>query len=443
MAVALKPKNNLVLEQGIFMKKRKWFLSLWFWVLIFMLLGICFGAISPIHAKACKPIIDGFIQVIRILVGPIIFLTVVSGVIGMGSLKSLGTIGLKSFIYFELLSTIALLIGLGSAKLLQIGRGMNLSATQMDPNLVSQYVKNHPQGNEFVQILLSAIPNDPISPFITGNTLQVLFMAIVSGFILFYLSGKYKDTVTNSIKKLQHFAFKILSIVMLFSPIAAFSAMAFMIGEFGLDILLQMFGLVLAMFGTCLFFILVVLGIVAKFVGFNVLKFLNLIKDEIILVFATSSSESALGPIMQKLTNSGVDSAVVGIVIPAGYSFNLDGTNIYLAMVIAFLCHAFNINLSISEYLVIIGILMATSKGAAGVSGAGFIVLAGTLGAMHGKIPVETIGILLGIDKIMSELRSTTNLVGNSVATIVIAAWEKSLNKDKFNQALNSGSPPG
>lgn len=415
---------------------KKWYKSLWFWVLVLMILGIVFGAVYPAYGKACSPVIDNFIHIIRLLVGPIIFLTVVSGIIGMGSLKSLGTIGTKSFFYFEALSTIALVIGLMSGKLLGIGHGMNLSVAQMDPNLVAEYVEGGRHSVEISQILLSAIPHNPIESFLNGDTLQVLFMAIICGFALFYLSGKYKDQIANILKKLQHYTFKTLSLVMLFSPIAAFSAMAFMVGKFGLDILMQMLGLVLAMLGTCIFFILVVLGIVAKLTGFGILKFLNLIKDEIILVFATSSSESALGPIMHKLTQSGADKSVVSIVIPAGYSFNLDGTNIYLALVIAFLCHAFNIDLTWQEHLLIIGVLMATSKGAAGVSGAGFIVLAGTLEAMHGKIPVVTIGILLGIDKIMSELRSTTNLVGNSIATIVIAAWEKKLDRKKFNQAL-------
>ncbi len=416
----------------------RWYAHLWVWVVIFMVLGIIFGAIDPIHGKRCELIINSFINVIRILVGPIIFLTVVSGIISMGSLKSLGTIGIKSLIYFEMLSTIALIIGLASAKLLNIGRGMNLSAAAMDPNVVSKYTKSTGQSMHISQILLEAIPRNPLESFIHGNTLQVLFMAIVCGFILFHLKDNHKEKASTILKKLQHYAFKILSIVMLFSPIAAFSAMAFMIATFGLDVLIQMFGLVLAMLGTCIFFILVVLGSVAKFTGFSILKFLNLIKDEIILVFATSSSESALGPIMNKLTNSGADKSVVGIVIPAGYSFNLDGTNIYLALVIAFLCHVFNIDLTWQEYILIIGVLMITSKGAAGVSGAGFIVLAGTLAAMHGKIPVVTIGILLGIDKIMSELRSTTNLVGNSVATVVIAAWEKKLDRKKLGEALNA-----
>jgi aerobic C4-dicarboxylate transport protein len=224
---------------------------------------------------------------------------------------------------------------------------------------------------------------------------------------------------------------------MWFSPLAAFAAMSFMLGQFGVSVIWHMLGLVLVMIGACIFFIIVILGTVAKLAGFSIFQFVNFVKDEIILVFATSSSESALGPIMQKLKNSGVSESVVGIVVPAGYSFNLDGTNIYLTLVIAFLCQAFNIHLSWQEYLTILLVLMATSKGAAGVSGAGFIVLAGTLAAMHGKIPVVTIAVLLGIDKIMSELRSTTNLVGNSMAAVIVARMEKQLDRKKFAAALN------
>jgi aerobic C4-dicarboxylate transport protein len=418
-------------------KPRKWYLSLWFWVLIFMLLGIAFGVYNPSLAKQMKPIIDNFIHAVKLLVGPIIFLTVVTGVVGMGSLKQLGTIGSKAFIYFEVISSLALVIGLLFGHLFHPGSGMNLSVAQMDPKLVAKYVNHTAEATSMSKILLSAIPHDPISPFVHGNTLQILFIAVIFGFALFYLGGKHQATIMLKLKRLQHYAFKILSILMLFSPIAAFAAMSFMIGEFGVAIIWNMLGLVATMLAACIFFILVVLGIIAKLAGFSIFKFLKFIKDEIILVFATSSSESALGPIMKKLTDNGASDSVVGIVVPAGYSFNLDGTNIYLALVIAFLCHAFNIDLNLQEYIVIIGVLMATSKGAAGVSGAGFIVLAGTLAAMNGKIPVVTIGILLGIDKIMSELRSSTNLIGNSLATVIIAKWEKQLDKQKFSQALD------
>ena len=417
-------------------KQSKWYSALWFWVLVFMCLGIFFGMLNPTLGKQMKPIIDTFIHAVKLLVGPIIFLTVVTGIVGMGSLKQLGTIGSKAFLYFEVISSLALIIGLAFGKFLHPGSGMNLTVNEMDPKLVAKYVNGSGQASSMKQILLSAIPHDPFSPFIDGNTLQILVIAIICGFVLFYFGGKRQELIMKKLKWFQHYAFKVLSILMLFSPIAAFAAMSFMIAQFGVEIIWHMLGLVLTMIGACVFFILLVLGTVAKLAGFSILKFLKFIKDEIILVFATSSSESALGPMMKKLGDNGVSNSVVGIVVPAGYSFNLDGTNIYLSLVIAFLCHAFNIDLNWEDYILIIGVLMATSKGAAGVSGSGFIVLAGTLAAMHGKIPVVTIGILLGIDKIMSELRSTTNLVGNSLAAVIIAKWEKQLDKEKFNKAL-------
>ena len=420
-------------------KVHKWYLSLWFWVLIFMCLGVVFGITFPELAKQMKPIIDNFTHAIKILVGPIIFLTVVTGFLGMDSLKQLGPIGIKSFIYFEVVSSLALLLGLGAGYLFHPGGGMNLSVSQMNQSLVAKYVKS---GTASIKsIFLEAIPHDPISPFIHGNTLQILVIAICCGFILFYFGHKDQKKIMLKLKWLQKYAFKALSILMMFSPFAAFAAMSFMIGQFGIEVIWHMLGLVITMIVACLFFVIVVLGIIAKIAGFNIFKFLRLIKDEIILVFATSSSESALGSIMRKLTASGASDSVVGIVVPAGYSFNLDGTNIYLSLVIAFLCHAFNIQLTLQEYILIIAVLMLTSKGAAGVSGAGFIVLAGTLATINGKIPVVTIGILLGIDKIMSELRSTTNLIGNSIAAVIIAKWGKQLDNDKFKRVLNGEVP--
>lgn len=418
-------------------KPRPWYLSLWFWVLIFMCLGIVFGVLDPSHAKQSKPMIDQFIRAVKLLVGPIIFLTVVTGIVGMGSLKQLGTIGTKAFLYFEVISTLALMIGLSFGHLFHPGSGLHLTVSQMDPKVIAPYV-NSEHAASLKQIVLSAIPHDPISPFFDANTLQILVVAIGCGFILFYVGRHYQTKIMLQLKWLQHYAFKLLSILMLFSPIAAFAAMSFMIGQFGVAIIWHMLGLVVTMMAACLFFILVVLGTVARLAGFSIIQFLKFIKDNIILVFATSSSESALGPIMKKLTENGVSSSVVGIVIPAGYSFNLDGTNVYLSLVIAFLCHAFDIRLNWEEYVLIIMVLMATSKGAAGVSGSGFIVLAGTLAALHGKIPVITIGVLLGIDKIMSELRSTTNLIGNSLAAVVIAKWERQLDKKQWDIALNS-----
>lgn len=417
--------------------KKPWFFSLWFLVLVFMVGGIIFGLVNPELAKQSKPIIDNFIHVIKLLVGPIVFFTVVSGIIGMGSLKQLGTIGTKSFFYFEAISTIALVIGLSFGHLFHPGTGLNLAVSSIDPTLVSKYTAHEEEATSFVKIMLSAVPKNLWDPFLEGNTLQILFIAVALGFILFYAVQSKREQVMHGLHKIQDWLFKILSIIMWFSPIAAFAAMGFMIGQFGVSVIWHMLGLVLTMVAACVFFILVILGTIAKTAGFSILQFVSFIKDEIILVFATSSSESALGPIMRKLKNNGVDESIVGIVIPAGYSFNLDGTNIYLALVIAFLCQAFNIHLSWQEHLTIILVLMATSKGAAGVSGSGFIVLAGTLAAMHGKIPVVTIAILLGIDKIMSELRATTNLVGNSMAAVMVARMERKLDLKKFNDALN------
>lgn len=419
------------------MLKKPLYLKLWFWVLIFMLAGILFGIKEPDLAKHTKPIIDNFIHLIRLLIGPIIFLTVLSGIIGMGNLKQLGGIGLKTFIYFEIISTFGLLIGLTIGHFFHPGSGLNLSISTLDYSLIAKYVEHPQEVTSFIAILYSAIPKNPITPFITGNTLQILFLAIVLGFILFYITRPWQHRVTFIIYKIQKLLFKLLTYVLYLSPFAAFAAMSFMIGEFGPSVLLHMLALIITMAIACIFFIIIVLGIIAKMAGFNIFKFLNYIKDEIILVFATSSSESALGPIMNKLQKSGVDDSVVGIVIPAGYSFNLDGTNIYLTLVIAFLCQAFNIHLTLAEHLTILLILILTSKGAAGVTGSGFIVLAGTLAAMHGKIPVVTITILLGIDKLMSEMRATTNLIGNSVAAVVIAKIDKKLNQQQFNQTIN------
>jgi aerobic C4-dicarboxylate transport protein len=417
-------------------KQLPWFVSLWFLVVVFMLAGCLFGILNPHLAVRAKPVVDNFIYVIKLLVGPIVFCSVVSGILGMGSLKQLGSIGLKTLVYFEIIATIALIIGLTIGHLFHAGTGLNLSINSIDPSLVSQYTQHTAQATHFTAILNSALPPNPWQPFIKGNTLQILTLALMCGFVLFYGAGRYLAPINLGLHRVQAWLFTILSWVMWFSPFAAFAAMSFMLGSFGLAVLWHMLGLVATMIFACGFFLLVVLGSLARLVGFSMFSFIKLIKDEIILVFATSSSESALGPIMHKLKQIGASESVVGIVIPAGYSFNLDGTNIYLALVIAFLCQAFNIHLTWQEHLTIILVLMLTSKGAAGVTGSGFIVLAGTLAALHGKIPVVTIAILLGIDKIMSELRATTNLVGNSFATILVAWWDKKLDWDKFKAAL-------
>lgn len=414
--------------------KKPLYMQLWIWVVVFMVSGIIFAIIEPQYTKSMKIIIDYFIKLIKLIVGPIIFLTVLSGIVGMNNLKQLSSIGLKSFIYFEVISSLALLIGLSFGYLFNPGGGLNLTIRMVDPILVTKYSSHSTKANTFLNIF----PKNPIEPFLTGNTLQILFMAIVLGFIIYYTLRTWQKQLINSLHKLQQFFFAILSYIMWLAPVAAFASMAFMIGQFGATVILHMLLLITTMMLSCIFFIVVILGIIAKVAGFNIFKFLYYIKDEIILVFATSSSESALGPIIKKLKYLGAADSVVGIVVPSGYSFNLDGTNIYLALVIAFLCQAFNITLSWQEHLTIILILMIASKGAAGVTGSGFIVLAGTLSAINTHIPVAAISLVVGIDKIMSELRSTTNLIGNSVATVVIAQMENKLDKIKLTQTITN-----
>lgn len=417
-------------------RKKPFYKNLGLYVIIAMLAGIILGIVDAKLAILVKPGIDYFIETIKIIVAPIVFLTVITGIVGMGNLKRLGKIGAITVLYFEVISTLALIIGMLFGHLFHPGRGMNMNMAQMDPNIVAKYAKEGSQAKGFLEILRGAIPSDPISPFIHSNTLQVLFMAVCCGLLISLFAGKHQNKIMNSFNFVGSYLFKLLNLIMLFSPVAAFSAMAFMIGKFGTAIIWNMAGLIGVMLISCLFFLLVVLGIVAKLSGFNILHFLRLIRHEILLVMATSSSESALGPIMQRLSNAGVSKTVVGVVIPSGYSFNLDGTNIYLSLAIVFLCQAFNIPLSWEEQLSIIAVLMLTSKGAAGVSGSGFIILASTLAAMGGKIPVVTLGLLLGIDKVLADLRSMTNLIGNSVAAVVIAKFEKELDGEAFAKAL-------
>ncbi len=418
------------------LKNSSLFTKLWIWVLIGMFLGILFGIITPQYAKHVKPLIDYFIYFVKILVGPIIFLSLLNGIVGIRNLKQVGIIAIKALIYFEIISTLSLVLGLVFGHIFHPGRGLNLNISSLDTSSISQHLPKYQNISSISSVFLNAIPYNPLSAFIHGNTLQIIFMSIITSFILFYTPIVIKNRILNFVHKLQNYCFKTLSFIILFSPIAAFAAMAFMLGQFGTTIIWHMISLVGTMVGACLFFILIVLGFITRLAGFNILQFLNLIKEEIILVFATSSSESALSPLMQKLENSGIEKSLVNLVIPTGYSFNLDGTNIYLSLAIAFLCQAFNIHLSFEEYLTIIFILMISSKGAAGVTGSGFIVLAGTLAAIN-KIPVITIGVLIGIDKIMSDLRSITNLIGNSVASVIIARIQNKLDINKFEQTIS------
>lgn len=425
--------------------------SLAFWVVFGIIAGIILGIINPPLAES-HTVKQGavlFIKALKMMIGPIIFLTIVSGIAGLHSLKDLGSLGLKAFLYFEVVSTLALAIGIAVPKILQPGSGMNLKIEDLDTKGVDKFItqsKNialDPNAtplenmmNEIWHILKGAVPSDPITPFLTGNTLQVLFMAIVSAIIISFLSHKYKSIIMKPIASLQHIVLKVLSVFMWFSPIAAFSAMAYLIGHFGLGTLWGMINLLLVMLLSCCIFIFGVLGIICYFAKVNVFKFMRFISKEVLIVFATSSSETALAPLMAKLERAGIQRGAVGLIIPTGYSFNLDCTNIYLAMSVIFLAQAFNIDLTFMHLLMALLILMVTSKGAVGVTGSGFIILAGTLSALN-IIPVATVAVLLGVDKFMSEMRAVGNLCGNAVGCLIVSIWDKKVDLTKFRYALD------
>ena len=422
-------------------KKKDWMSytikSLAFWVVFAIIAGILFGMYDPKMAVLAKPGIDWFIQILKWLVGPIIFLTIISGIVGLESLKEVGSIGFKAFIYFEIVSTFALAIGVLFGNWFGPGNGMNLSVESLDAKSVAKFTNVNQDVGSFMSILKGAIPHDPITPFINGNTLQVLVMALTLAILISAFGGKHKPAILKPLEIAQNFFFKILTILMWLSPIASFSAMAFLIGKFGIASLINMASLLGVMFISVIAFIFGVLGLIMAIFKINIFKFMRFIAKEVLIVFATSSSESALAPLMKRLEAAGVSRGTTGLVIPTGYSFNLDCTNIYLSLSIIFISQAFNIPLTLAEELSIIFILMVTSKGAVGVTGSGFIVLAGTLSAMGGAIPVVTVAVLLGVDKFMSEMRAVGNLCGNAVAAVVVGAWDKQIDMEKFKYALD------
>ena len=430
------------MEQIEGVKKKNWMdytvKSLAFWVVIAIIAGIIFGVYEPKLAIQAKPGIDWFIQGLKWLVGPIIFLTIITGIVGLKSLKEVGSIGFKAFIYFEIVSTFALAIGVLFGNWFVPGAGMNLSIDSLDAKSVEKFTNVNQDVGSVWAILKGAIPSDPITPFINGQTLQVLVMALTLAVLISAFGGNYKEKILKPLETIQSFFFKILTILMWLSPIASFSAMSFLIGKFGIASLINMASLLGVMFISVTTFLFVVLGIILAAFKINVFKFMRFIYKEVLIVFATSSSESALAPLMKRLESAGVSRGTTGLVIPTGYSFNLDSTNIYLSLAIIFISQAFNIPLTIGEQLSIIVILMITSKGAVGVTGSGFIVLAGTLSALGGVIPVVTVAVLLGVDKFMSEMRAVGNLCGNAVAAVVVGAWDKQIDMEKFRYALDN-----
>jgi aerobic C4-dicarboxylate transport protein len=395
--------------------------SLYVQVLVAIVLGVLLGHFAPDWAVPLKPLGDGFIKLIRMLIAPIIFTTVVAGIAGMGDLRKVGRVGMKALIYFEVVTSFALIIGLVVANVFRPGDGVHATAATLDTKGIAQYVDaSHSLGA--VDYLLHVIPNSFVGAFVEGDILQVLLIALLAGFALARL-GEHARPVTQLLQEIARMFFSIVSIVTRLAPLAAFGAMAFTIGKYGLGSLAALARLMACVYLTCGVFILVVLGSIARLSGFSLWKIIKYLREELLIVIGTSSSEAALPGLMEKLERAGCARPVVGLVVPAGYSFNLDGTCIYLTMASLFIGQATDTPLTLANQLALMGVLLLTSKGAAGVTGSGFIVLAATL-ASTGKIPVAGMALILGVDRFMSEARAITNFIGNSVATFVVAKWD-------------------
>ncbi|WP_031358629.1 dicarboxylate/amino acid:cation symporter [Caballeronia sordidicola] len=418
-------------------KSRPLYKSLYFQVITAILIGVLVGHFFPHTGTAMKPFGDGFIRLIKMIIAPIIFCTVVVGIAGMEDMKKVGKTGGLALMYFEIVSAIALVVGLVIINVLRPGAGMNIDAGSLDPKAIAAYTApGKMQGT--VDFFFNIIPSTVVDAFAKGEILQVLLFSVMFGFALHKFGGR-GTLIFDIIEKGSHVLFAIVGMIMRVAPIGAFGAMAFTIGEYGLGSLLSLGKLMATFYATCLFFIFVVLGTIARLHGFSIWKFVRYIKEELLIVFGTSSSEAALPRMMVKMENLGVRKSVVGLVIPTGYSFNLDGTSIYLTMAAVFIAQATNTPMTLVQQITLLGVLMLTSKGAAGVTGSGFIVLAATLSAVGG-VPVAGLALILGIDRFMSEARALTNLIGNGVATVVVGKWLGDLDVDRLHQQLNNKS---
>ena len=402
-------------------------------VLIAIVLGVAVGHFHPGFGESLKPLGDAFIKLIKMLIGPIIFTTVVSGIGGMGDLKAVGRVGLKALIYFEGVTTLALVIGLVVANVVAPGAGMHATAATLDAGAVAQYTKAA-QNLTPTQQLLHIIPDTFVGAFVGGEVLQVLVVALLFGVALTSL-GKAGHSIIELCHDVSKVFFRIVQIVSRVAPLAAFGAMAFTIGKYGLGSLKSLAGLMACVYLTCFLFVAVVLGTIARACGFSLWKILRYIREELLIVIGTSSSESALPGLMAKMEKAGCRPSVVGVVVPSGYSFNLDGTCIYLTMAALFIAQATDTPLSLAQQLSLLAVLLLTSKGAAGVTGSGFITLAATLAAT-GTVPVAGMALILGVDRFMSEARAITNFIGNTVATLVIAKWDGALDSSRAQEVL-------
>lgn len=415
------------------MQPKPWYKALYFQVLIAIVFGVLLGHFVPEKAVQLKVLVDGFIALVKMIIAPVIFITVSTGIASMADLKTMGRITGKAFLYFMTFSTLALVIGMLVGNLIQPGAGLHIDPKSLDPKSIQEYV-DATQDHNLSKFVLDIIPKSLMSSLTGDSILQVLFVSIIFGIGITLTIDKSKP-VLDFLHALSHPIFKIVEILMKLAPIGAFGAMGFTVGKFGLSVLLNLAGLVGTFYLTSAFFVLVVLGAVSWYNKFNIFKLLRYIKEELVLVLGTSSSESALPNVMKKLEKAGCAKQVVGLVIPTGYSFNLDGTNIYMTLAALFIAQACDVNLPIEKQLLLLLVAMLSSKGAAGVSGAGFITLAATL-AVVPDVPVVGMTLILGIDKFMSECRALTNFIGNAVATIVVANWENQLDFDKLKKAL-------
>lgn len=416
-------------------KSTPWYRVLYIQVLIAVAIGICVGHFFPDFGQKLKPFGDGFIKLVKMIIAPIIFCTVVHGIASMGDFKKLGRLGFKTLIYFEVVSTIALLIGLVVVNVWQPGNGLHINPASLDPKIAAGYAEKG-QSQTVVDFLLNIIPKSFFDAFASGDILQVLLVSILSAFAISALGEKAKP-VLEVIAVGEKIFFGIMQIIVKLAPLAALGAMSFTVGSYGLSSLKQLLSLMASFYTTAIIFVVVILGSIASIAGFSIFRFLAYIKEEILLVLGTSSSETALPGIMKKMRGLGCRNSTVGFVVPTGYSFNLDGTNIYMTMAAIFLAQATDTPLSLGQQLGLLGVAMISSKGASGVTGAGFITLAATLAAVP-SIPIQSIALLVGIDRFMSECRAITNLIGNGVATVAISRWEKEVDAETINRALKA-----
>ncbi|QTN20403.1 dicarboxylate/amino acid:cation symporter [Brevundimonas sp. AJA228-03] len=419
--------------------QRAWYRHLYVQVLGAILLGGLIGHFFPSFGESLKPLGDGFIKLVKMVIAPVIFLTIVTGIAGMRDLGRIGRVAAKAFAYFLVFSTLALIVGLVVGNLVQPGRGLNIDPASLDPAAVAQY-STAAHETTVIGFLLGVIPDTFVSAFSTGNILQVLFVSVIFGIALAGVGDAGRPVLTF-LEAVSAAFFKLVAIVMKAAPIGAFGAFAFTIGAYGIGAVANLIALVATFYLTSAIFVIGVLGLVGIANGFSIFKLIRYLKEELLLVLGTSSSEAALPSLLQKMEQAGASKSVVGLVVPTGYSFNLDGTNIYMTMAALFIAQALNIDLSLQDQILLLLVAMLSSKGAAGITGAGFITLAATL-AVVPSVPIAGMALILGIDRFMSECRALTNFIGNAVATIVVARWEGELDRDALRDALDGAPRP-